>query len=403
MNNARMNALVLALSCIFAVLLGNLALGLYTELQPAPKELDLRQRQAAAKRQGLPFDGRRPGEAILAMRAEGRDVVPLVHPRGYLAGLDVGGRRILPLSGIANATCLYSNEGGHYPLYETDELGFNNPRGVHGRGAVDIALLGDSFTFGIGVDSPENIASVLGRLGLPCVNYGHGGNGPLLNLAILTEYVLAENPRLCVWLYYGNDLDDMLIEQGTPLLLRYLEDPTFRQGLAELQPQIDAALRVKEEESLRSRSANYEKPLAIGRLFLDAAMLRPLRGRLGLAVHRPDPGRYEKAAPTLVRALAEAKRRVEARGGRLLVVYLPGGAELVGQGDNNEQYAIALRAFAQTGVTYLDLRPVLSADKDPARFFPFGMLGSHYSPAGYEFVARQIHAWLVDVQGRPAR
>ena len=59
------------------------------------------------------------------------------------------------------ATTVHCNESGQYNIYDADEHGFNNPRGLHGQAPLQVALLGDSFTHGACV--PRE-ASVAGRV-----------------------------------------------------------------------------------------------------------------------------------------------------------------------------------------------------------------------------------------------
>ena len=39
--------------------------------------------------------------------------------------------KIYPLSSISNAITVFDNESGYFPIIETDEHGFNNPKGLY--------------------------------------------------------------------------------------------------------------------------------------------------------------------------------------------------------------------------------------------------------------------------------
>ena len=53
-------------------------------------------------------------------------------------GLTAKKGRIIPLGGISNITTILGNESGYWPIIETDEHGFNNPKGLFKNFRVDI-------------------------------------------------------------------------------------------------------------------------------------------------------------------------------------------------------------------------------------------------------------------------
>src|SRR5690606_10061137 len=148
------------------------------------------------------------------------------------------------LSGRTNVFC---NEDGTWGIYETDELGFNNPRGTFSAKKIDVVAIGDSFAQGACVGAGEDISSQLRilREGETIVNLGAYGSGPLLELAILKEYARPLRPRAVLWMFFEhNDLTErgVLSEVTSPTLMRYLEEPGFSQGLFRRQPEIDSLL-----------------------------------------------------------------------------------------------------------------------------------------------------------------
>ena len=51
---------------------------------------------------------------------------------GRLTGpsfININGAEVFPLAGVANKFTVFCNEMGEYTNYESDEHGFNNPRG----------------------------------------------------------------------------------------------------------------------------------------------------------------------------------------------------------------------------------------------------------------------------------
>ena len=88
---------------------------------------------------------------------------------------------------------------------------------------------------GARVQPGDDIAAQIRDLGHPAVNLGFSNDGPLLELATLSEYGLRLRPRAVIWVYFeGNDLTDLAEEKTSPLLRAYLHDG-YSQHLAERQ------------------------------------------------------------------------------------------------------------------------------------------------------------------------
>ncbi len=70
-------------------------------------------------------------------------------------------------------------------------------------------LVGDSFAMGWGVDDGDVFVRVTERaLGKPIYDLGVSGYGPQHALGTLERFGLGCAPKVVVWLFYGNDLDD---------------------------------------------------------------------------------------------------------------------------------------------------------------------------------------------------
>ena len=93
-------------------------------------------------------------------------------------------------------------------------------------------MVGDSFTRGAAVQVGEEIAGQIRYLtNSTIINLGMNGNGPLTELAGLTEYAKSLQPSKVLWVYFeGNDLQNMHGEKSAPILMQYLED-NFSQHL----------------------------------------------------------------------------------------------------------------------------------------------------------------------------
>lgn len=216
-----------------------------------------------AEAHGHPYDRRTMQEVLSDLRTDGVEaypgVVPVMHlPRGPFD------RAFLPLSGISGVVTVHCNETGPWLTYGSDEYGFNNEPDSWSFETPLVAALGDSFTHGMCVERHLNL---VGRLAASeerqVLNLGMGGNGPLLMLATLTEYLPVLRPEVVLWIYYeGNDLADLEFEKRFPVLVRYLE-PDFSQDLPTRQGEVDAAGRSLVENEL----AEPSPPRRLERIF----------------------------------------------------------------------------------------------------------------------------------------
>src|SRR5262245_62012251 len=163
-----------------------------------------RVRQAAG-RFGIPYDSRSKSEVVRDLRGQGVGAYPAVYPAWE--GLSSGNAALLPLGGIAGVTTVFCNEMGQFIVYESDEHGFHNPKGIWSSTAREVATLGDSFTQGACVPSEDNFPALVRRECPATLNLGMLGNGPHLMLAGLREYLVDLRPMVVLWVYTeANDL-----------------------------------------------------------------------------------------------------------------------------------------------------------------------------------------------------
>lgn len=361
------------------------------------------QARRLARRLGRPWDERSRLELLLELRAGGVDAWPAVYPRELVNvwledsaayALRLEGQPLLPLGGIARAITVFCNEGGQHIVYDSDDHGFHNPPGAWR--AARVAALGDSFTHGTCVPSSQNMVARIRQQYPATINLGLGGDGPLLELAKLREFLPALRPEVVLWFYYeGNDLSmDLDVEQRHPLLRRYLEEPTFRQSLSQRAPEVDAALRDWVEGRIERMTAGGELP-AMQRL-RDVAKLHHLRTALGLAL-----GRGAADFATFRRVLEQARDEVRGWGGRLVFVYLPDRnryARHWSRGEDRMRREV-LGIARGLRLPVVDVHAAFGAAADsPLRLFD---LGAHYSPEGYRVAADAVLALLDEQVPKP--
>ena len=162
--------------------------------------------------------------------------------------------KTFPLSGQSNSENLYCNENGFYSEFSTDRYGFNNPDEVWLTKEVEYVIIGDSYAYGNCVNRPDDISSVIREITKKnSINLGQSGSGPLIELAILKEY-LPKNVGKVVWLYYeGNDLGDLKVELKNAILKKYLLEKNFNQKLIDKQDLINSLVKNKFIENYNNR------------------------------------------------------------------------------------------------------------------------------------------------------
>lgn len=405
-----LGAVVAGIASLFALYASE---GLLRLLRPDPAATAMR----AAARRGQPYDERTRDEVLLDLRAKGVDAVTRTVPAALLeerpdgtvhSRLTRGGEEFLPLAGISRKTVVLCNETGRFAVYESDERGFRNPLGLWNGAPADAVLIGDSFTEGECVAPGEDLGSLL-RARLPrTLNLGVGGHGPLLELGVLREYARSVRPAEVLWFYFENDLwwFDLGKQGRAPLLLRYL-DPEFSQGLAALQPEIDALLVELAEDA--EHEAAESSPVQMLRRqrgsplhrVVGVLTLRTLRTTLS-GLLRPPPSPVGDEPPNYAlfsRVLERARDDAAAWGGRLTFVYLPGvwnfdRGFLSARTPANPLREHVLEIADALGLNVIDMQPVLAGHAEPLSLYSYpgtSVIGPpHLNAAGYAAVAAEV-------------
>jgi len=344
----------------------------------------------AARRFGIAFDSRDQFEVVRDLRRVGTDAYPATFPAWQ--GLPAGGSTLLPLGGISNVTTVFCNEMGQFVVYRSDEHGFHNPQGVWSSGRFEVAALGDSFTQGACVPTEQNFVELLRRDYPATLNLGMLGNGPLLMLAGLQEFLTEVKPAIVLWVYTeGNDLNfDLNREKRDARLSEYLI-PDHRQRLLERQSESDAFLRGVIDREYTSRQAGTMTMSAPGRFW----RLWSLRQALGLQVGESqfDPSRID--LPLFRRILEEARQTTRGWGGKLYFVYNPSETRY-----HEEKYRRdydwtrhqVLSIIEDLRLPLIDLHVPISRRPDISELYSYR--GAHFSPAGNRLVAETILAAL---------
>ena len=348
-------------------------------------------REIKAKQMGVSYDTRTTIEVLDDLIDFGIKAFPNIIPGAHLT--DNG--TIYNFGGISNITTILVNESGYYPIIKTDEHGFNNPRGLYNENAVDIVLSGDSFTEGLSVNWNESISAVLREAGYRAISLGRSNNGPLTEFAALKEYAEPLKPKIVLWVYFVNDMDDLIRELKSPVLKKYLNKDGFSQNLISRQEEIDSVL------------INYvqrERVREMKRKIVEIIKLSKLRNLIHL-VPKPKP------TPTTIfkDILQQSKQMVSEWGGEMYFVYLPSfysqtppyffsetspvhaNHYSLSEERNRE---IVMQTATELDIPIIDIHnEVFKTHPDPLSLFPFRVSG-HYNAEGYRLVAEAIRKQL---------
>jgi hypothetical protein len=354
---------------------------------------------AAARKDGVAYDDRTRLEVLTDLHRGGVAAWPPFYPYLLLnSPLKVAGKDMLPLGSLANARTVCCNEGGKYLTYTTDEHGFRNPPGSWANVPADVAIVGASSAVSECVDDRDSLVTLLRTRYPRTITVGAGGNGPLLELASIREYLPSVKPRLVLWLFGEVHTPEYLAgEAHNPLVLQYL-DPAFSQGLVIKQGQIDRAIGSWFDRGIQAEEARR----SLGQRAREFAALVNTRMLMYYFIRErfSQPKTQEEFDAALYeRALVEGARTVREWGGTIAVVYWPDSSRYpAGPGYSARNVDLldagrdkVLGIAKRNGIPAIDLShgfPEKDAAAGNARYFyPFP---AHFKPAGYDVAARKL-------------
>lgn len=354
------------------------------------------------------FDTRSRLEVIQDMRARGINAFPDVFPMvlfepgsgvSIQSSLTINGEEFLPVAGMATTTTVFCNESGEYVVYESDEHGFHNPRGIWANQSAEIVALGDSYTHGVCVSSDKGFVAVVRSRHSGTINLGVNGHGPMTSLATLKEYGPILKPKHVLWFYYeGNDLRDLDgWEKNSPLLRKYLTS-SFSQRLFSRQAEIDQKLRAFLDTAMAKAATpvSFEKVVKLQHLRQAVQLFYERRPtEQGLPAELLEYLRHTgaPAAPEDLQLfgtiLAEAQATAHAWNGRVVFVYLPTWERYRIPETASQDREKVLKIVERLQMPVIDMHPVFNAQPDPLALFPFRRY-AHYNEAGHKLVGEEV-------------
>lgn len=260
--------------------------------------------------------------------------------------------------------------------------------GPKARDELRVLALGDSFTYGLGVEEPQTFvrlteallrerarASGLGAT-IRVINGGVGG-GPFRQEKWLREVGLGLDPDLVVHAFFlGNDVYDALAWQRT--------------GGASEQPARGARGSLRKSVLLDWTWGRLAQLPVLDR-FMFAVGLR----YQDYGLHLRDVPRVERQGWDLVRGvLAQEIRQLRERDVPLLVMIIPTSAQVrhgdqrPPEQDNELPNRILAEFLTEQGVEFLDLLPLILRQPDKDGFYY--MLDLHWTDRGQRFAAEAL-------------
>jgi len=343
------------------------------------------------KQTGNKWDRRSKLEIYEDLKKTNNEVSILVAPIIYIHE----NYSIFPLSGISNSQTINCNENGYYSIYQSDRYGFNNPNTEWDEKEIEYFIVGDSFTHDC-VNRPYTIGSILRNLSNKSVlDLGLGGNGPLIEYAILREY-LDTDVKKVVWFFFeGNDLYELKTEKKSNILLNYLNDLNFTQNLKSKQNEIDnlgKTIISKERKQVIKIEKNIKfKLLRFIKLYITRQLILPAPAIT--------------VAPEFKKILKLTKELVEKNNSKLYFVYLPDYSRYKMNYSNlnhsyvksiGDQFNIIKDIVNELNISFIDIhKEVFEKEQNPTKLFPFQQYG-HYNIEGHKKVAEAIYKLTKD-------
>jgi hypothetical protein len=358
-------------------------------------------RARIADKLGVAFDLRTKSEVVDELRAQGTDALPgisLGWPRQAFVRQQLPDG-LYPLSHASGAPIVECNESGKYLVWQSDELGFNNPPGLVSSGKVAIAAVGASFTLGHCVARADSLLGHLRNRYGNVANFGLAGGGALTMLAAFREYVEPLRPPLVLWIMHPRTAATEG-EMADPVLSHYLEKD-FTQHLGQRQAEIDALWRelsipVQYEFDRRSK---LSISAAESQRFTGIPLLSQLRDRVQLG-GGSDAGGAIDLGP-FMSSVHLAQATTQSWGGEFVVVIMPLYEEIVARQLppplHHEHLAAILR---EANVTTIDAAAFFASQPDVAHLYTM-RINNHPNPEGFTVLSNFVMTELE--QRLPAR
>lgn len=268
------------------------------------------------------------------------------------------------------------------------------------EGAFDIAAIGDSFTFGFGVEEPEAWPARLENIsGLRVANLGWAGWSSYVYPTTIKRYAIPLQTRIWVWAFFMNDLTESagaaaFIESGRQDFKTFnYQEPPFPFNLKSFGAMMAFA------------NPDYRLLPGSGDKLFDNGEWQMLLSRYAWINSDPSNPDVQRGWELTEAALAEAQQLAAQHDARILLVFVPAREHVYWPvirdemtGVNVEQLDSAAARLAQMAddseIAFFNLLPGFRAEAEQGHMLYFPADG-HWNPAGHELAARLIYERLL--------
>jgi lysophospholipase L1-like esterase len=283
-------------------------------------------------------------------------------------------------------------------IHHTDGHGFRNPWPWPAQ--AEIVTLGDSLTFGYGVDDAQAWPAILAQKLSPLrvINLGLIGASPEQYVRAYETFGHPLRPKLVVvGLYVGNDFSDTelfhrWVHVGAPgnyLVWRSFDKDGAIEGFLRRHSYL-VHLLLHARAVYRNWAVSEPRQLVLGpnvRVQLQPSLMTPL-----IENAAPD----QPAFQLVVQALSRLHTLATAQGTQVLVVFQPTKEQvyLPLLGESVRDPSAPLRAVLEAqGISYFDLLPAFWRHAE-GREQLFFAADSHPNQQGYQLIAQEVFAHL---------
>ncbi len=317
--------------------------------------------------------------SLLALEWLVRMLLPGYHPAGQISFIQDNG---VPLAQRNFDGRLWKNTGDYNVEVKINRYGFRDKKDLSASSASDIFVLGDSFTFGWGVEETERFSNQFEKLsGLPTYNIAiptdFNGYARLIEHARKNGAIIN---RLVIGVCMENDLHYYHPAPPLPPVAHHRPLPLSR-----------AQMKL----FLSEYSAIYGAVTSVihQNLYLQSIMIRfglITENIAGMSRNSYVPEIITNSAVRLQRLITESK--VE----QSLILLIPSRGLWVGGREEIEQrvHTEFAAALTDSGLNLIDLQPFFEKQGDPLNYH-FNSDG-HWNVAGHTLAAEALHAYEVE-------
>ena len=241
----------------------------------------------------------------------------------------------------------------------------------------------------------------------------------MAQLAVYSEYISKNNikPKILAWIFFAEDVGDILEENKSPTLNRYLIDKSFTQNLAKRTAFKDKLFKEfyqqykKHPEEMKVESSSTSILLSkISYKLNQIIVLVNLRKYLSNIFNTEPPYYKKKETIDLIKkSIYRFKEEAEKTDSKIVFVYIPTWYEYDSSSSDatnlkHDNYLLRRDIFellAKNNIEIIDTRKLigLNGSEEARDYYNFSLYG-HFTPNGYRKVGNYISEELRKIKKR---